>query len=223
MTETPDADAFTPEEAVDAIDRATGYEAPLRRRAEGVTWMVWGIVTVGIQLTFSSASTIFFRPAAERAALTPGWFEPAVVVTWALVGVATTAAVWRVASLRLPSLGGRDLRSAAGAALWLPLVYLGIGTLYVVAAGLPVAFYPLLGIGAAWTLLGAFDLLDATPVGRRVLVAVGILIVTAGVAASVTIARPGPEAVRYADTAPVTVFVGGGAPFLAGLWQTLRG
>lgn len=217
MTETAQGagESLTPEQAAATIEEARGFEEPLRRRTEGVTWMIWGIVPAGIQLSFDAAGDYMTHG-------WPGWVDPLILLGWPLLGIAMTYAVWRIAVLDKPGLSRHRWRSLLGAVLWLPLVYAGIGlTVLLFGIGWEGAFLPLVGIGASWLVLGATNAFKATPTGRRVLVAVGaiILAVALGIAASVDITSDlGTDLTQLA-----AIFVAGGVPILAGLWQSIRG
>lgn len=217
MTETADARGtdLTPAEAAQTIERARGYEEPLRRRTEGVTWMIWGLVAAGIQLSFNAVHDYVSHG-------WPGWVDPIILLGWPLVGLLMTFGVWRIAVLDRPGLRQHRWRSLLGAALWLPLAYLGIGlTFLITGIGWEGAFLPLVGIGVTWLVLGAANVFKATPTGRRNLVAIGaiILATTIGIALAVDVTSDlGSDITQLA-----AIFVAGGVPFLAGLLQSVRG
>lgn len=216
MAETAEAGTgeLTPEQAAATIEQARGFEEPLRRRTEGVTWMIWGIVPAGIQLSFDAAKD-YVQPF-------PGWLDPLILLGWPLLGIAMTYAVWRIAVLNKPGLSGHRWRSMLGAALWLPAVYASMGLAFMLfGVGWQGAFLPLVGIGATWLVLGATNTFKATPTGRKVLVAIGAIIlgVAVGIAATVDLASD----VGTTLTELAAIFVAGGVPVLAGLIQSVRG
>lgn len=217
MSETANADGepLTPEQAASTIERARGYEAPLRRRTEGVTWMIWGLVTTGIALSYGVVSDYF--PGYEP---TPWWIFAIIMLAWPLAGVLMTFATWRIAALNLPSSEDRSLRSALSGALWLPLVYAGIGGVFVVGIATEAAAIPI-GIGIAWLTLGALNPFQATRTGRRALIVIGG-ITLAGALGFAPFASSFPHQ-GYPAMRALTAVLGGGVPFLVGLWQTLRG
>lgn len=216
MTETAEAEDLTPQEAARTIDRARGYEEPLRRRTEGVTWMIWGVVTLAITLSYSAIPTYYPRYEA-----TPWFVHWLITFGWPIVGVLLTFATWRIASLTLPSLGDRSLRSAVSSALWLPLVYLGIGAVFLLDVGASEASAIPIGIGLAWLTLGALDPFRATETGRRSLLVIGV-VTLAGALAFAPFAASFPHE-GWPAMRVLAGGLGGGAPFLVGLWQTLRG
>lgn len=217
MAETAEAGTgeLTPEQAAATIEQARGFEEPLRRRTEGVTWMIWGLVPAGIQLSFNAATAYVSHPF-------PGWLDPMILLGWPLLGITMTYAVWRIAVLNKPGLSGHRWRSMLGAALWLPAVYASMGlTFMLFGVGWHGAFLPLVGIGATWLVLGATNTFKATPTGRKVLVAIGAIIlgVAVGIAATVDLASDvGTDLTQLA-----AIFVAGGIPVLAGLIQSVRG
>lgn len=219
MTETARGagEQLTPEAAAETIEEARSYEEPLRRRTEGVTWMIWGVVTAAIALSYSSIPTYY--PGYEGV---PWFLHGLVTFGWPLVGVAMTYATWRIAVVDTPSLAGRSLRSALSSALWLPLVYVGIGAVFLLggdrvgeAAGIPI------GIGLAWLTLGGLNPFRATATGRRVMLGAGAVTLAGGLAFA-PFAAGFPHG-GYPQMRLVALALGGGAPFLGGLWQTLRG
>lgn len=230
MSEAADASEadFTPEAAAETIEKARSYEEPLRRRTEGITWMIWGLVGAGIQLTFSAGHSLFrpYRPETVHTGTAP-WFEPVVIGGWLLVGMTLTLAAWRVASLNTPRLSPKPKRAVLGGALFVALLYGSWGLMQWLAGGMPQALFPTLAIGAAWLGVGALDLFETTPTGRRTLLAIGGIVLAAGVLAALVLpwSGLGPDAGRlsFDVTAPITILVGGGVPFLAGLWQSWTG
>lgn len=217
MSETVEAgsEPLSPEEAAATIEKAAGYEAPLRRRTEGVTWMIWGLVPAGIQLSFDAAWSYVEHS-------WPGWLDPVILLGWPILGILMTFAVWRIAVLNQPGVRVHRWRSVLGAVLWLPVVYAAMGVTFLVSGiGWHGAFLPLVGIGVTWLVLGATNAFKATPTGRRTLVAIGAVILAVAVAiyASVDItSQPGTDLTTLA-----AILVGGGVPVIAGLWQSLRG
>lgn len=59
MSETAPGKGFSLQSALQALEQATRYEEPLRHRTEGVTWMLWGVVAVGIFLSYDLAAARF--------------------------------------------------------------------------------------------------------------------------------------------------------------------
>lgn len=226
MTETVEGagEQLTPESAVQTIEEARGYEEPLRRRTEGVTWMIWGLVAAGIQLSFSALSSLFrpYTPPGVKAS--EGLAGTLVVPVWVVLGILLTVAAWRIASLKASDLSVRPSRVALGALVFVGVLY-GVWFLLDLA-GLPEAIFPVLAIGAAWLSAGLSGILGTTEMGRGTLVAIGALVVLLGLGAlaAFTVGGLAPNGrLTYDVTAPVTLLVAGGVPFLAGLWQSWTG
>ncbi|MCA1814791.1 MAG: hypothetical protein LC624_12755, partial [Halobacteriales archaeon] len=102
-------ESLTVEQAVRAIDAARRYEEPLRRRTEGVTWMVWGFVTFAM-MSFGSALELLGLPFSSQVY----YLYPFALLA---IGIAGTKAVWSIAGVSLPATREGTLRSAAGIAL----------------------------------------------------------------------------------------------------------
>lgn len=217
MSQTVEAEGehFTPQEAAETIERASRFDAPLRRRTEGVTWMIWGLVPAGIQLSYDAVSSYVEHG-------WPGWVDPVILLGWPLLGLLLTYAVWKIAVLDRPSLHRYRWRSLVGALLWLPVVYAAMGaTFFLTGIGWHGAFLPLVGIGATWLVLGATNAFKATETGQRALIVSGAVILVAAVAiyglVDITSDR-GEDITQLA-----AILIGGGVPFVAGLWQSLTG
>ncbi len=199
---------LTAEEAASTIAQARSYEEPLRRRTEGVTWMIWGLVPAGAQLTIDALP--------RYTGTYQGWMDTIPILAWVAVAVLLTYAVWRIAAFQRSVLDPRVRRTVAAALFWLPLVAAVVGASWWIAGTLAVGHDPVLfGVGVAWLVLGATDAFGTTGTGRRVLLAMGALVLLlTGV--FLLAGGPGPSSLRL-------ILVGGSVPFLAGLYQTLRG
>ena len=76
-------------DAARILSRASAYEGALRQRTEGITLMVWGIVTSALFVTYGFASLLD----AAEAAYALLWLP------WVALGTVTSAALWRSAAL----------------------------------------------------------------------------------------------------------------------------
>lgn len=88
---TGDEPDLSPQEAEAAIARLEAYAEPLAQRTGGITWMVWGIVTAGIFVTYEAA-----LPAAAGNPVV--WF---LWTPWVAAGVAVTRALWHSVAIAL--------------------------------------------------------------------------------------------------------------------------
>lgn len=208
-----EAASLSPREALATIARTTAFEEPLRRRVEGVTWMVWGFVTAGATLSTNAIELVWGYDGVMELWVVP-WL-------WLLAGVGATTAVWRIAALAKPDAhpGRRSaLRSIAAvvgliAAFWVP------GSVLI-----PVeqqASIVLLTLAAPWLALGAVNPHRGTALGRRVMLAIGGIIAVAGLAWMPFVAGMGHGG--FPQTMLFTALVGGGAALALGFWQAVRG
>lgn len=151
--------------AVQSIEKALAYEAPLRTRAEGLSWMVWGLVLAVLALVVGGRVDW------------PLWVTYAIVIPmWAGLGLGGTSAVWRLAGTARPALSISPVKVAIGVAAvvvgffvvnligW--SVYNATGSYAVLALVLPTVPWGLLG-WLQWTRLSA--------AGRRATVVLGLL------------------------------------------------
>lgn len=205
--------AWSPREALATIARTTAFEEPLKRRTEGVTWMVWGFVTAGVMLSQNAVTlALGFHPDRDM------WVVP---VLWLLAGVAATTAVWRIAAVAKPEAhpGRRSaVLSIAAVVGLLALIWIPAGLLLPDEA--QAALVPLT-IGAPWLALGLVNAHRGTTFGRRVMLAIGGLIMLAGLAWAPFV--PGLAHHGYHHTTLVAALVGGAVPLVLGFWQAVRG
>lgn len=216
---TDEAEEMDADEALAAIGDAITREQALRSRTEGLTWMIWGIVTAGWKLTYDAVAWAF-RPAPPELMVDLIWLP------WVVMGGLTTTALWATAALAEPNL---DEERPAG--LWVTVGWTAFVILVwaVLFFGLAVALdFPgnadtmsLIVLGITWATFGAVEPVRLTDRGRRVTVAVGAILGVVGLMAAFGV-PPGEPAQNRVSTVLATSF-GGVVPLLAGLWQALRG
>lgn len=175
MATADDDPPFSVEDAVRTIDRATAFAEPVRRRSEGVTIALWGLITACVILTSAVADDIY---GAFHAGFWGRVVSSTLWIPWALIGVLGTLAIWRVAEVSSGQpVPGR--RRSPGAILGVFAILCATVILVVMmpiaAAGLAVSF-----IGILWLAVGALDIYKATPAGRTTLVGVGGTLIVAG-------------------------------------------
>lgn len=212
-------DDLAPDEALAEIDETLDRQAALRSRTEGLTWMIWGLVTAGWTLSYDAIAWIG-RPDA------PAWAFDLAWLPWILAGGLVTTALWRTAALTDPRL--EDERPAG------PLVVAG-WTAFVIATWTLLYFgvvgglgFPgtadtmgLIVLGIAWASFGWLRPVRLTDRGSRVSVIVGLVLLAAGLLTAFALGNGHPSANAIAT--PIATVVGGGAPLAGGLWQALRG
>lgn len=206
-------------DALETIDATLKHEAGLRSRTEGLTWMIWGLVTAGWTLTYDALAWIG-RPAP------PAWAFDLAWLPWVLAGGVVTTALWRTAALRDPTL--EEDRPAG-------LLVVSGWTAFVVAVW-AVLFFGLVGglgfpgtadtmglivLGITWFTFGAVRPVRLTDRGRRVTMLVGLGLFTSGIVTAVALGFDHPHANAVATV--VATLTGGLFPILGGLWQALRG
>lgn len=211
MGESEGALSYT--QAAEVIRDAAAYEEPLRRRTEGVTWMLWGLVTAGMVASGSALAWTFPYPHPVL-----DWYWP----LWVLAGIVGTKAVWGIAGVALPARHESPRRSLVAFLAGFVLLVAGF---WFLAVSVPEPQLPPLGLAMfamPWLLLGISNLARTTPVGRRVLAAVGGLMLLAALA-TVPLYPPGPVDPNFYLMSNIIVAAGGGIPFVLGAWQALRG
>lgn len=191
------------QDAARLIHDASLYEDALARRTEGVTWMMWGLVTPAIFLTYAYA---------EAAQLPGGWWWHLLWTPWVFAGVVTTMTLWRSAALERPA-----LRHDGGIPY---VVRVGAFVLIVAAA---MAFFPqdapaqpLVVLGLAWAAMGLLNVMCMSAFGRGLALAAGLSAASAGIALAAFDA--GATASLLVATAVTAAL-----PLAGGLYQSLRG
>lgn len=195
-------DTLTPQEAARVISRAQSWERALQSRTEGVTWMIWALVTPAIFLTYAFASVV----------AGDGWWFALLWAPWVAMGSLATAVLWRTAALAHPPLDSpQDRRSAA---LW----GIGIGSLMFVAflvihpdSGL----YPLGAVGFMWAAMGIVNPYRSSREGRIVSVLTGGALLV--IAIALALLRLPIEA-----SGTITIVASGVVPLAAGVWHATR-
>lgn len=201
-------------EAVQRIDEALDEETSLRTRTEGLTWILWGLVTLSMVLSFDAAAWI-------HGGLPPLW-GPFLWVPWVVLGAVLTGVLWRSAALSRPELaearqGG--LQTTATYLVFIVLVWFAV-------VWLPGRLHPdnvaIIAIGTAWTFFGAVDPFGATATGRRVMLTVGVPTMIAGVVVAVLTVTGAIANVNTVATL-TSLATTGLLPIVGGVWQATRG
>jgi len=211
----PTGSELSAQDAVASIARATAFDEPLRRRAEGVTWMVWGFVTAGIFLSGNALELVFGFPG-------PAWTE-AVPWLWLAAGIAATTAIWRIAALARPEVhpGRRAALVAVGlvvgliALIWVPASGFGLVPPQAQAA------LVLATLGVPWIAIALANPHRGTSVGRRVMVLNGALLALASLLWAPMLGTLPHHG--FPETMLLGALLGGGIPLVTGFWQVLRG
>jgi hypothetical protein len=201
------------EQAVQTIARVSAYEAPLRRRTEGVTWMVWGLVTAGLVASGSALERYgvpFSNPVYE---LYP--------FLWLAAGIVATKAVWSIAGVSLPPTKEGARRTALAIALAI-VVTVAVWTVALVAVPISAApAFILIGLATPWVVLGTINPHRATRAGRLAMIASGAALFATAFAMLPYLPSDHDAGFRLMEV--LGTFVGCGAPFVAGAVQALRG
>ncbi len=198
MTET-----LTPHDAARVLAQASRYEEALFHRTEGLTVMIWGLVSPAIFLAYAYA---------ERASGFPDWGYALLWFPWVAAGGLVTFALWRSAGLAMPNM--HDPITPAGYALrFLSFVLI----LVVIFIFWQPHHYgaPLLIIGGGYVALATINPYLSSRQGRVMMGTVGLVLLAA---AAVMLAIPHSDAGFTA-----TLLIAGLVPLGGGLVQTLRG
>lgn len=196
-------ETLTASDAARILAETSRYEDNLVQRTEGLTAIIWGLVTPAIWLTYGFADTL--------GGLVMPW-AALLWIPWVAAGALASTALWRSAALSQPGLddGGHLSRWLR----WLGLVaVISVAFAFVRPTD---AASPLLVVGAVWFCMGAFNVWQMSRRGRWLWgICGGVLVVTG--AALMLASAP-------ADVAGMTaILVTGLVPFAAGMWQTLQG
>lgn len=205
---------LTADEALATIARTAAFEEPLRRRVEGVTWMVWGFVTAGVTLSTSAIELGFGYP-------WPAWVDVVFPWVWLLAGLAGTTAVWRIAALARPEAhpGRRPALVAMVVVVGLIIaIWAVVGVIVPMEQQSP---FVLVTLAVPWLALAALNPHRATAIGRKVMGAIGGLLVLGALAWLPATSGLGHGA--FPQTMLASALLGGGIPLALGFWQAVRG
>lgn len=214
--------AFDAREAATVIREMEGYEEGLRRRTEGITWMIWSLVFAGISMSYWVMGILSPPGAEDAAAILPDRGLVSPWIGWVVAGGLAIGAVWRGAALR----EGSPLRQVGAlAAIMVSMWLLFIASWFVPAAMTQYLYAagPLALFGLAALLVVSTRLVPWSARGRRVARIVALAQV--GVAAFYGILQalglfPSPAVVPVELLGTIVV----GAMWLgAGLWHTSQG
>lgn len=195
-------ETLTPQEAAQAIARANAWEDRIVHRTEGMTWMVWGLVTAGIWVTLTAMS----RGPQAIVPMTLSWS------VWVIAGFALTYSLWRSAALTRPDVVRTPAwwtypAKVAGIALAIVSLH------FVIQPTTPA--YPLALMGFLWSALALLSR-RWSRLGKMTTLAIGGLVILGGLAL--------PYLVGGMENMMLTAaLIGGTIPVLGGFYQTLRG
>jgi hypothetical protein len=205
---------LTARTAAETIGRLEGVHAAMERRTSGLTWMVWGLATPAIFLSYGFAGA---AGAWEESATT--WWATFLWVPWVAMGVAATIGLWRSVGLVVPT----DHRAGRRGGilfmlLFLGFIFLGFTLRETLQLNLHESSMVLLMVGAANVTIGSFGSICTDRVERALWIGTGVALAAM---AGVTSAVFGPDqhsAVTVTAAASVAV-----AYFGSGLYQVTRG
>lgn len=220
--------SMSPAKALEEVRRAIRLEASLRSRTEGLTWIIWGLVSAATFLTFEAVTSLYYgdTPFTQGASLEEQhapWWAGGLWMPWLVLGILTTYALWRSAALSSPDVADHHPRHFLVFIGWIAAVAAGWLVAVLALPNANVATFPVMGIGTAWILLGALNLYRGTRLGRVVATLVGATIFVAGLTMAATMSPHASVDRSGAIVGHVGALVTGLIPFLGGLWQTLRG
>lgn len=202
---------FNVADAVEAIGRGTAYDIPLRRRTEGVTWMVWGLATGVAFLAFSTTDPTRFV----------SWVP--IIVLWPALGILGTSAAWRIAALSRATLAPQASRSSATAIVVMVALFAALVTALAITGGngpQPLFLASVL-TALPWAAFAMLQWRRMTPGGQRAMVWTGVAMVMTMLLLMQFVLVPDRE--HSPQNLLIAVAVMGGPPFALGVWRVFRG
>lgn len=205
---------MTARTAAETIGRLEGVHAALERRTSGLTWMVWGIATPAIFLSYGFAGA---AGAWEESATT--WWATFLWVPWVAMGVAATIGLWRSVGLVVPMDHRQGRRGGIlFMVLFLGLIFLGFTLRETLDLKLHESAMVLLMVGAANVTIGSFGILCTDRVERALWVGTGAGLAVVALAMTAVFNADQHTAATVAAAVAVAV-----AYFGSGLYQVTRG
>lgn len=205
---------LTVDDALDEVHELQGYRGALRRRAAGLTWIVWGLVLAGMVLSYDQ-----WALAADRTGPAIDRVLRLMFVPWLGLGALVTWIVWRSMGVVMPGRAGLSGLRWAGRLAAVALV--GVGAVFLtnsLVSDVTSTAVLMVGLGAATVLAGALGLVGSNGLDRRIAAGIGGLVAVVALLA-MSLGEPGTQALfdTFAWLGPVTIlgaYIGGGA-FLA--------
>jgi hypothetical protein len=174
----PAGSELSAREAARVVGEAHAWDSALKRRSEGIVWMVWGIVLSAMFVSYGYAS----------ASRVPPWVFATLWAPWSAAGILTTIAIQRVVRAHAPPAPPvRGARALVGIAV-VALAFTLMGALLHPSNALE----PLMIDGAIWTVAAALNSFRFTGEGRVMVAATGVG--TLVVAAALWILHPSDDA-----------------------------
>lgn len=229
--ETSPAPAFSVREAAESIRSLQGFDEGLRRKVEGATWIIWGLVFGGIGMTYGAAE--LYDQLTYLSGSTGGFAQalaPFLWLPWTVGAAAATVALWR-STETLPRVGSKHPWlvafggiSASIAAMWI-LVLASWSIEDLIGFELTRFLHPLTILGAFAIVFGAWNPLKLTRIGGRVAIAVGLSQIVIGIGVALAMPREWSD-VTWQLQATVNVVIATSLAatwIVGGLYETLRG
>lgn len=215
MTEHATDEGFGLRNAMSEIEKAVKYEEPLRQRTEGLTWMIYGLASPAIFLTYHAFYSLVPGPYPTWA----NWMALVLWVPWIAAASVTSGLLWRSAALTAPAIVEDEPSGWVVTAAWLAAIAVAFGGVfaltYLVSRSVAPSAYFLLWLGAAWAIMGATNVYKSSPTGRRVSTIIGLATALVGLAVALGTTDD--------DAATVVAMIASGVfPLLGGGWQATR-
>lgn len=197
-------------DALTTIERALAYDAPLRRRTEGLTWILFGLASALVATSYVSLTAAGVSWSAFYA-LWLGVY-PLIVLGGALLA-------WRIPGVLHGGVALEARRIVTGALVLAAVLFVQTEVAWWRGpSALGSAFGTMSAVVVPWAFLGLVQWSRLSGLGRRLTWAVGGVMAVTAAAALLWVEGPAGEA----DDAFVFALAAGGIPFLAGVWHSLR-
>lgn len=169
-----DSPGMTAIDAARTIEETRRWDSVLRHRTEGLTWMLWGIVTGGMFFSYTFAGM----------AHAPEWTFPVLWIPWVVIGNVFVVLLWKTASFSNRRVAPeRSWRKYVG----MILAFIAIFTLEFLVFRIDSWLIPMYFAAIAWGGMGLF-MPSMSPRGKRA--SMGIGVVTLLCALILSVARP---------------------------------
>lgn len=217
---------FDARQAATVIREIEGYEQGLRRRTEGIMWMIWSLVFAGIAMSYWTMGLLSPPGTPDAAEVLPDRGLVTPWIGWVVAGGLATMAVWRSAALKREG----ETRGDAGLRHMASLAAIMVGTwlLFIASWALPASIAQYLYAGGPLVILGLSTLIVvSTPLMR--LTTQGRRVARAAAIAQVAIALLYALLLEWGAASPavpaelLAALVVGGSWLAAGLWQSSQG
>jgi hypothetical protein len=200
---------LTPDQAVREILRLEGHTESLLHRTVGLTWMMWGLISGGIFVSYEAIGIA--NPSGALATIEFGFAW----LPWVLLGAITTTVLWRSLALVIPrSLGSATGVTTIATVTFLALVLGGLAIVSLANISVSGPSWAMFAIGISTAVVGGSGLTTSSRSERAFWLGGGVLLAVLTIGIGLVAGRLGYDPLGLllivGPVASTTLLFGGG-------------